>query len=414
MTVNGLLDQNVRENPDKPYVFFRDRVISYGDIDQFSNQLANTLLSLGVKKEDRVAIFLPNSLEFLYTMFGCFKIGAVIVPLNTALSAEEVKYILNHSESSVLVVHEQFMRIVNTVRPNLEWAREIIVVSDESPNEGFLLFSQLMPEAAPQRPDVGVSGENNISIIYTSGTTGKPKGVVHTHNTYVNAARAWNESIGIIADDRPLSVLPLFHINAQLYFAIGAMDLQTGFVLEERFSSSGFWQKAIETESTVSCLPGNALVMLDNMPASEVDKAHQIRIMISAYTPADLYRKFEERFGLDIIEGYTLTESPSALFNRPGNTRVGSIGKPMSGVIPVPDRVRNEEIKAFIVLNPGERLDPGSIIIYCRERLAEFKVPRYIDFIDALPKTAKLSIKKHELKNLSKDQVTGSFDRLKA
>ena len=247
--------------------------------------------------------------------------------------------------------------------------------------------------------------------------------------------------------------------------------------------------------------------MLDNMPESEMDTKHKVRIMIAAYTPVDLYRKFEERYHLDIIEGYTLTESPSALFNRPGDVKIGSIGKPMSGVdakivddednelpageigeivlkgpavmkeyfknpeatsetlkggwlhtgdlgkkddegyfhfsgrkkdiirrggenigaqevegvlnahpkiaesavIPVPDRVRNEEIKAFIILKPGQELKPEEIVDHCSERLAEFKVPRYIEFVDSFPKTAKMTIKKHELRNMKQDHATGCF-----
>jgi len=510
MTINDLLARNVLENPDKPYVFFKDQTVTYGELDRLSNKVANALVSQGVKKGDRVSIMLPNNLEFLYIMFGCFKLGAVIVPLNTALSTDEVNYVINHSEAVVLLTDDQFMERINSIKFDLKLLKTIIVVSDEKPEDDSLLFSDLMEKSSDEKPDTDVTGEDNLSIIYTSGTTGKPKGVVLTHDAYASAARAWNESIGITSEDRPLSVLALFHINAQLYFAIGAMDLNTGFVLEEGFSSSKFWKRAVETDATVSCLPGNALVMLDNMPESEMDTDHKVRIMIAAYTPVDLYRKFEERYHLDIIEGYTLTESPSALFNRPGDVKIGSIGKPMSGVearivddednelpvgeigeialkgtalmkeyfknpeatsetlsggwlhtgdlgkkddegyfhfsgrkkdiirrggenigaqevegvlnahpkivesaaIPVPDRIRNEEIKAFIILKPGQEVDPEEIVAHCSERLAEFKVPRYIEFVESFPKTAKMTIKKHELKNMKEDHTVGCFDRL--
>ena len=511
MTINDLLARNVMENPDKTYVFFKDKAVSYGEFDQVSNRVANALISLGVNKGDRVGILLPNNLEFLYIMFGCFKLGAVMVPLNTALSTDEIKYVLDHSEARVLLSDGQFMERIDSIKADLKLLGTIIVVSDENPGEEYLHFSDMIKESPSEKPDAAVTGEDNLSIIYTSGTTGKPKGVVLTHNAYESAARAWNESIGITGDDRPMSVLALFHINAQLYFAMGAMDLNTGFVLEEGFSSSKFWKRAVETDATVTCLPGNALVMLDNMPESEVDTSNKVRIMIAAYTPVDLYRKFEKRYHLDIIEGYTLTESPSALFNRPGDVKIGSIGKPMSeveakivddddnelpagevgeialkgpavmkeyfknpeatsetlkggwlhtgdlgkkddegyfhfsgrkkdiirrggenigaqeveevlnsypdivesAVIPVPDRVRNEEIKAFIILKPGRESDPEGIIAHCSERLADFKVPRYIEFVDSFPKTAKMTIKKHELKDMKQNHAVDCFDRLK-
>ena len=308
-----------------------------------------------------------------------------------------------------------------------------------------------------------------------------------------------------------MSVLALFHINAQLYFGIGAMDLNTSFVMEERFSSSRFWKRAVDMNATISCLPGNALAMLDNMPPSEMDTSNKLRVMIAAYTPIDIYRKFEKRFNLEIVEGYTLTESPSALFNQPGDIKIGSIGKPMAGVearviddddnevpqgeigeialkgpavmkeyfknpeatsealrggwlhtgdlgrvdeegffhfagrkkdiirkggenigaeevedvlnshpkiaesavIPVPDRIRNEEVKAYIIVKPGETLDPEEIVRHCEERLADFKVPRYIEFTDSFPKTAKMTIQKHILKKLKEDHTVECFDRTK-
>jgi crotonobetaine/carnitine-CoA ligase len=512
MTINDLLAGNVRENPDKNYVFFKDKTVTYGELDLVTNKVANSLISLGVKKGDKVSIMLPNCLEFLYVMFGCFKIGAVIVPLNTAYSADEVQYVINHSESCVLFADFKFLKLIDSIRSNLKLLKKVILVSDKKPEESLLLFSDLILESSSENPEADVKGEDELSMIYTSGTTGKPKGVMQTHNSYCSTARVWNETIGITGEDRPISVLALFHINAQLYFAIGAMDINTGFVLEEGFSSSGFWKRAVETEATVVSLPGNALVMLFNMPESEFDHTNKIRTMIAGQTPLDLYRKFEKRFNLDIIEGYTLTESPSALFNRPGDIKVGSVGKPMedvevkivdnqgkelpvgeigeialkgpsimkgyfknpeataeaikngwlftgdlgkkddegyfyfsgrkkdivrrggenisakevedvlnthpeineSAIIPVPDRIRNEEVKAFIILKPGSELDPDDIIMYCSEKLAKFKVPRYIEFIDSFPKTAKLSIKKHELKNMKKDHAEGCFDRLKS
>jgi len=512
MTINDLLAGNVRENPDKNYVFFKDKTVTYGELDLVTNKVANSLISLGVKKGDKVSIMLPNCLEFLYVMFGCFKVGAVIVPLNTAYSADEVQYVINHSESCVLFADKQYITLIDSIRSHLKLLKKIILVSNKKPEKGLLLFSDLIHESSSEKPNAESMGEDEISMIYTSGTTGKPKGVVQTHNSYRSTARTWNGTIGITGEDRPISVLALFHINAQLYFAIGVMDINTGFVLEERFSSSGFWKRAVETEATVVSLPGNALVMLYNMPESEFDHTNKIRTMIAGHTPLDLYRKFEKRFCLNIIEGYTLTESPSALFNRPGDIKMGSVGKPMAGVevkivnnegselptgeigeialkgtsvmkeyfknpeatedtikngwlytgdlgkkdnegyfyfsgrkkeivrrggenisakevedvlnthpmivesavIPVPDRIRNEEVKAFIILKPGSELNPEMIVAHCSEKLAGFKVPRYIEFIDSFPKTAKLSIKKHELKNMKKDHAEGCFDRLKA
>jgi len=508
MTVNDLLAKNVEQNPDKTYVYFKNQSKTYGEFDIITNMVANGLISLGVKKGDRVSIMLQNNLEFLYVIFGCFKIGVVIVPLNVAYSPNEAEYAINHSEAVILITNMEHLNKLDGVRTNLKPLKNTIIVGEEIRGKSMVLFSDLISKQTAERPRVEVKPDDNISILYTSGTTAKPKGVLLTHSTYVSAARAWNESIGIMNTDIPMAVLALFHFNAQVYFSIGAMDLNTAFVLEEGFSSSKFWQRAVDMNVTVSCLPGNALVMLDNMPPSEMDKSNKLRIMISGQTPIEIYRKIEQRFNLEIIEGYTLTESGSALFNRPGDIKIGSIGKPMadvkarivddedhdapqgeigqivlkgpavmkeyfknpeatsevfrggwlhtgdlgrvdeegffyytgrskdtirrggenigakevedvlnshpkiaeSAVIPVPDRIRNEEVKAYIIAKPGEEPNPGEIIRYCKQRLSSFKVPRYIEFIDSFPRTAKMSIKKHELKDLKKDHNIGCFD----
>ncbi|MBT3311584.1 MAG: AMP-binding protein [Desulfobacterales bacterium] len=508
MTVNDLLAKNIEQNPDKTYVYFKNKSKTYGEFDIITNRVANGLISLGVEKGDRVSIMLQNSLEFLYAIFGCFKTGAVIVPLNVAYSPNEVEYAVNHSEAVILITNMEYLNKIDGVKTNLKNLKNIIIVAEEIRGKNMVLFSDLISKQTAERPTVEVKPEDNISIIYTSGTTAKPKGVLLTHSNYVGAARAWNESIGIMNADIPMSVLALFHFNAQVYFSIGAMDRNTAFVLEERFSSSTFWHRAVEMNATVSCLPGNALVMLDNMPPSEMDKINKMRIMISGQTPIDAYLKIEQRFNFEIIEGYTLTESGSALFNRPGDIKIGSIGRPMAGVkarivddedndvpqgeigqialkgpavmkeyfknpeatsealrggwlhtgdlgrvdedgffhytgrskdiirrggenigakevedvlnshpgisesavIPVPDRIRNEEVKAYIIPKPGEDPIPEEIIQYCNQRLSNFKVPRFIEFIDSFPRTAKMSIKKHELKDLKQDHSIGCFD----
>lgn len=148
MTINDLLARNDRENPDKTYVFFKDKTVTYGEFDRASNKVANALISLGVKKGDRVSIMLPNNLEFLYIMFGCFKLGAVIVPFNTALTTDEVKYVIDHSEAVVLLASFQFMEGIRSIRGDLSLLKTIIVVSDESPGEEELLFSDLI-ETSP-------------------------------------------------------------------------------------------------------------------------------------------------------------------------------------------------------------------------------------------------------------------------
>ena len=153
MTINDLLVRNVLENPDKNYVFFKDKTVTYGELDLMTNKVANSLISLGVKKGDKVSIILPNCLEFLYAMFGCFKIGAVIVPLNTAYSADEVQYVINHSESCVIFADLKYLKLIDSIKSNLKLLKKVILVSDKKPEDSLLLFSDLIHESSFVSPN---------------------------------------------------------------------------------------------------------------------------------------------------------------------------------------------------------------------------------------------------------------------
>lgn len=509
MTLRELLERNVSKHPDKIYVYFEDRQVGYEDFDHAVNRVGNGLLRLGIKKGERVAFMMQNCLEFLFCQFACAKIGAVYVPINIAYKGEETKYLLNHSEAATIIFSPIFLEVIRGIRKDCSHLRNIICVSEE-PIPDATLFSELVDGVSSEPPPVDVSKDDTLSIIYTSGTTGRPKGVVLTQGAYASAAGAYNRSVGLTSEDRPMAILPLFHINAQLYFAVGAMDLGTGFVLVDRFSSSKFWDQVHHYQVTTLAAPGAVVRMLYSMPESDQDADNPIRAFVAAAIPLDIYGKFEDRFRLKLVEGYTLTESPSALMNRPGEVKPGSMGKPMPGlqvkifneedkevlpgvageivirgpavmkeyfknpeateeafrngwlhtgdsgrmdeegyfyfvdrvkdivrrsgenissrdveealnshpkiresaIIPVPDPIRGEEVKAYVVLEPNEALPPEEIIVYCEGKIASFKVPRYIEYREGLPKTPTLRIKKYVLKKEKEDLTAGCYDRL--
>ena len=104
MNIRNFIESKVEKNPDKPFLYFEDEVLTYEEFDQKINQAANAFLDMGVKKSQRVCLMLPNVPEFLYGWFGLVKIGAVMVPINTAFKENETGYILNHSEAVGVIV----------------------------------------------------------------------------------------------------------------------------------------------------------------------------------------------------------------------------------------------------------------------------------------------------------------------
>src|SRR3990172_3829049 len=108
MTITEVIEKNAATHPTKPYLYFKEVEISYGMLKEIVSKIANGLLLLGVRKGDRICFLLGNCPEFLYFQFACARIGAVYVPLNTAYKREELKYVLNHSEASLVVVSREF------------------------------------------------------------------------------------------------------------------------------------------------------------------------------------------------------------------------------------------------------------------------------------------------------------------
>jgi acyl-CoA synthetase (AMP-forming)/AMP-acid ligase II len=113
MNIRDLIENSANENPDKTYLYFEDQEITYNEFNNTINRVSNGLLELGVKKGDKICIMMRNCPEFLYTWFAINKIGAVMVPINTALKEGEIRYILNHSEAKSIVVLRKNVTIWN-------------------------------------------------------------------------------------------------------------------------------------------------------------------------------------------------------------------------------------------------------------------------------------------------------------
>ena len=125
MNIRGFIELKVEKNPDKPFLYFEDEVISYEEFDWKINQVANAFLDMGVRKGYRVCLMLPNVPEFLYGWFGLAKIGAVMVPINTAFKENETAYILNHSEAVGVIVDSEHLPLVREIKKRSKTLKQV-------------------------------------------------------------------------------------------------------------------------------------------------------------------------------------------------------------------------------------------------------------------------------------------------
>ena len=190
LTPMMFLERALHVFPEKAAVVDGDRRYTYAEFGSRVYRLASALVKAGIGKGDRVAVLLPNTVEFLEIYFAVPQVGAVLVPINRLLSPGEVKYILRHSGAGALIVHETLGNLLEPIRGELD-LRLVIWVGPEKEKKGptDFIYEEFLQEGRAEPFVYRVDDEDQtISINYTSGTTGRPKGVMYTHRgAYLNA-----------------------------------------------------------------------------------------------------------------------------------------------------------------------------------------------------------------------------------
>ena len=509
-----LVRAKARKNGEKLALRFPRRDLSYAALDRETDRVAAGLAAAGLRRGDRVAALLYNTPEFPLLWFACAKLGAVLVPLNTALKGEILRYELADCAPQGLVADARLWEPYAPLRDGLQLAREWVVpdpAGGELP-DGARPFSELLvdrPFEAPSAP----SGSDPVSIMYTSGTTGPPKGAIIPHQKQVTTPHEIGLRSRLEADSVLFTALPLFHCNAQEMTTLTALlnDLTAAF--DERFHASSYWATASQMGATHVSLLISMVNVLFKQPTGPADRTHSVRTALTAGATRAVWPEFERRFGLTIVELYGMTECGcTTLMNPPHAIRVGSVGTPLgfveadvvddddrpvppetrgelvvrprapftmftgylnkpektveswrnlwfhtgdyvtrdrdgyyyfvdrkkdvirrrgenlapydvesvlnrhpavfeSVVVGVPSPLGEEDVKAFVQLKPGHKVEPKALFEFCVAELPFFMVPKYLEFIDEIPKTANQKAQRFVLRD-RKGGVEHDRDRL--
>ncbi len=191
---------------------------TYAELDSRTNRLANSLLSMGLRKGDRLAVMLYNCVEFVEICCACAKIGVIVVTVNWRFLGREIEYVVNNSDARAMIVDEEFVDVINSVRPNLRNVGEerFVVVGRAAP-EGVVNYEDLVEGSPDDKPHVEVNSKDTWFQIYTSGTTGIPKGVVRSHESYISFFLINAVEFGFSQEDNGMIVMPLYHVNSTFY-----------------------------------------------------------------------------------------------------------------------------------------------------------------------------------------------------
>jgi crotonobetaine/carnitine-CoA ligase len=339
-TLRQLLEYRARTTPQRLFVIFDDLQgnttrLSYAEFDAQVNRAANMLRTLGIEHNDKINLHLPNCLEFLYLWFGAAKIGAVIMPTNVAASADELEYLVNHSESRLIFTAGAHFDVVEDARRRCTGV-EGIVVCDRSVPHGVkhLDFHALVEQQKDVAPPAKVGPLDEAAIMYTSGTTARPKGVLVTHANYIYAGETVAKAIRLAPEDRHFVVMPLFHGNAQYYSTMSALVVGASIVVMGRFSASRYFDKCIEHQCTVTSLFAAPIRMLLAQPRKPEHRNNRLRVVIYAQniTEAQL-GEWHERFGAPLLQLWGMTETMGPPLMNPieFERRNMSMGLPVMG-----------------------------------------------------------------------------------
>lgn len=325
-TIGGILEQRAAEEPDREIVRFRDGALTYGELDDNASRIANAFAELGVKRGDKVAVLLPNGPEFLASWFGIARAGLIEVPLNVGLRGDLLAYALNQSECRAIIVSDRWTTRIDAVAPRLETLRHVITVGEETSATATRFADLLTADAAA--PAVSVAPEDTALFLFTSGTTGPSKAVVLSHNANFGLAASTISVMEYGEDEVFFTAFPLYHINAKYTTVLAAMMLDHATaVVHDRFSVSSFWDICRTEGVTAMNFMGALLLMLSKQPERDDDADNPVRKGFGAPAPPAIAPRFEERFGVVLVEVYGSTEVGTVTANRPGQRRFGSCGR---------------------------------------------------------------------------------------
>ena len=508
-----LLVEAVRLRGDKAYIFFRDRVMTYREMDLLSNRFSRVFLELGVRKGDHVAVMLPNCTEWIACWFGLAKLGAVLVAFNTQWKADGLEYALRQADVKYCLLAAEFQGEFKKAVENPGLTAVIFDLTGGGVEiEGAHSLSHLLAgvssEAAEGEPP---KGADPLIITYTSGTTGWPKAVLNPHRAYIAAAEDLRDSVEMKPGDIIYTCLPLYHANPQVYCVLTALVTGGSIALAERFSASRFWQDIRAYRATAFSYVGAVLPILLSQPEREEERASPAKKCFGGGAPKEVHETATRRFGLQVCELYGMSETGTwNTINRPGKIKSGSVGevrecfevkvfddqddevppgqvgeivvrpkKPFimfngyykmpeetlrdyrnlwfhtgdlgkvdsegyfyfcgrkkesirrggenispyeiekvltdhpavaeAAAVGVPDPILGEEIKVYVVLREGRSVEPRELIERCQEKLPKFLIPRYLEFVSSLPKTASEKVQKTSLKSRG---IGSAWDRL--
>jgi len=332
---------------------WRGKALTYPELESRTNRLANALLKMGLRTGDRCAVMLYNCTEFIEIICAFAKIGVVGVPVSWRFVEKEVEYVVGNCDAKAMIVYEEFIACVNSVRPNLKKIKpENYVAVGKTTQKSYANYEKIIANSPNTKSDVKVDGKDTWLQIYTSGTTGTPKGVVRSHESYINFYLINSTDFGFSEKDYGMVIMPLYHVNSTFY---GPLFLYIGgslFVGRDKGFDPIDLLDVIRMEKITftSLIPTHYSLIL-NVQEEERKKydVSSVRKLLCSSAPArsTVKKGILEYFrNVELYEAYGSTEAGMVTLLKPEDQlrKLGSIGRECLGtdIIKLLDEKGNE------------------------------------------------------------------------
>lgn len=326
MNIKQTLEDTASEIPHKEAIVLGAQRITYRELDEASNRVANGLLKLGMKRGAHVAILMSHSPEWVINYFGVIKGGGVAVLLNTALKAPELDSLLRDSDSEILITEKKFSQMLSSVLPHIPLLKRIIAVDAGS-------YTRMIANSSSTSPAIDIKDEDEATIFYTSGVLGKQKGVVHTHASLMGTPPIVSAGIQRKRKDVIIDLVPFSYLFGLYEVLFGSIITGSTIVLIPNFTPRAVLE-AVEKEkgSIIFGVPAmyNALAMMRSEVLKEYDLS-SLRLAVTAGAKSfpKLMKILEDKLGLSLYEVYGLTEVSAVSISTFNSRKLGTVGKPI-------------------------------------------------------------------------------------
>ena len=507
-----MLVARAAEMPHKAFLYFYEQVVTYRQVNERANKVANYLKDKGIKKGDFVSFLVLNSPENFYIMFGIQKLGAIAGAVNFMLQGPEIAYLLDDAKPRVVFVGSEFLK---PFAEGYEKAahKPVVVEVATGIEHAFTGVETTLAEIMQKYPAcealVPLKPDDPFLLLYSSGTTGRPKGILLKHEGQLSLSKSQVSMNCLRENDVMLMVLPYFHVNPICVWTFSILFGGMSICLRKSPSPNDFWEPILDYGVTIVMgVPALYAFVLFTADPAKIDTSRlKLRYAFSgaAPMPVDIITTFKEKFNTEIIEGFGLSEAhgmstinpltgkriPGSVgvampgndvkildddnnemptgepgeicikgaqvmicyFNQPGATKetikdgwlhTGDMGimdpegfifivdrkKDMINrggeniyprevemaiethpkvrevsVIGVPDPALTEKVKAFVVLHEKDSMTDEEMKGYLKDKIARYKIPSFIEFVDDFPRNPTGKVMKKELRRIEQEKA---------